>query len=261
MLRAAIAQGTKLGLEAKAFMDKGALVPDSGRDRPDRRAHRRQPDCKKGFILDGFPRTIPQAEALDRDAEERRRAAWIARCFSRFRMPSWFAGFRAAGLSQECGSMYHVESDASRRRTAFAIKCGWPLVQRDDDKAEVIQKRLAVYHQADGAARRVLSAGQRKLQSDRRHAVSRARYRGALEQALSVSGNPMIALKSERELRSDAQGGRDLGPDPPGDVRDGQAGGHDRRASISTLRGGSRSWVRCRLSRAIMGFRLVFAFR
>ena len=144
MLRSAISKGTKLGIEAKSFMDKGALVPDTVvigliQERV------KDPDCKDGFILDGFPRTIPQAQALDvmlstqlhqvdrailfeiADAELVRRLSGRRTCL-------------------KDGSMYHLET-FKPKKDGICDQCGSPLVQRDDDKSEVINKRLAVYHQ------------------------------------------------------------------------------------------------------------------
>jgi adenylate kinase len=143
MLRSAIAKGTQLGLEAKAFMDKGSLVPDSvviGLI-----AERSQaPECKAGFILDGFPRTIPQAQALDEMLKAKGRAVDRAVLFE---IPDSELVRRLSGR-RTClkdGSMYHVETLQPKAAGVCDI-CGSALVQRDDDKAEVIQKRLAVYH-------------------------------------------------------------------------------------------------------------------
>lgn len=144
MLRAAIKQGTKLGLEAKSFMDKGALVPDSVvigliQERT------QEPDCKSGFILDGFPRTIPQAEALDVMLKGQSRQ--VGRVVL-FEIPDSELVRRLSGrrTCSKCGSMFHVES-MRPKKDGICDQCGSPLIQRDDDKPEVIQKRLQVYHQ------------------------------------------------------------------------------------------------------------------
>lgn len=144
MLRAAIKQGTKLGLEAKSFMDKGALVPDSVvigliQERT------QEPDCKSGFILDGFPRTIPQAEALDVMLKSQSRQ--VGRVVL-FEIPDSELVRRLSGrrTCSKCGSMFHVES-MRPKKDGICDQCGSPLIQRDDDKPEVIQKRLQVYHQ------------------------------------------------------------------------------------------------------------------
>jgi adenylate kinase len=144
MLRTAIGAGTKLGLEAKTFMDKGALVPDSvviGLIAERSKAE----DCKKGFVLDGFPRTIPQAQALDDMLKTQGRGVDRTVLFD---IPDAELVRRLSGrrTCTKDGSMYHVESLRPKKDGVCDV-CGSSLVQRDDDKAEVIQKRLAVYHQ------------------------------------------------------------------------------------------------------------------
>jgi adenylate kinase len=144
MLRSAIAAGTQLGLEAKSFMDKGSLVPDAvviGLIAERSKAA----DCKDGFILDGFPRTIPQAEALDQMLKSQSRAVDGAVLFE---IPDSELVRRLSGR-RTClkdGSMYHIET-LQPKKPGLCDQCGALLIQRDDDKAEVIQKRLAVYHQ------------------------------------------------------------------------------------------------------------------
>lgn len=144
MLRAAIKAGTRLGLEAKAFMDKGSLVPDSVvigliEERI------QEADCLGGFILDGFPRTIPQAEALDAmlSRQERKVARTVL-----FEIPDSELVSRLSGrrTCSKCGAMYHVDS-MRPKKDGVCDQCGGSLLQRDDDKPEVIQKRLQVYHQ------------------------------------------------------------------------------------------------------------------
>lgn len=142
MLRAAISQGTQLGLEAKSFMDKGSLVPDAvviGLIKERIQA----PDCKNGFILDGFPRTIPQAEALDQMLAQQSKKVDKAVLFDidDSELIRRLSGRRTC---PKCGAMFHIES-AKPKRDGICDQCGAALVQRDDDKAEVIEKRLAVY--------------------------------------------------------------------------------------------------------------------
>jgi adenylate kinase len=139
MLRAAVRAGTTLGLEAKQFMDAGALVPDEViiglvKDRI------RQPDCRHGFLFDGFPRTIPQAEAmkqagvdLDFVVEIDVDDAEIVRRLS---------GRRVHPAS---GRTYHVAFQPPRAEGKDDVT-GELLIQRDDDKEETIRKRLQVYH-------------------------------------------------------------------------------------------------------------------
>lgn len=144
MLRSAIAAGTKLGLEAKSYMDKGSLVPDTvviGMI-----SERTQEfDCKGGFILDGFPRTIPQAEALDKVLTSRSKK--IDKVIS-FEIADTELVGRATGrrTCPKCNSMYHIVS-AKPRTEGVCDRCGSKLIQRDDDKTEVISNRLKVYHE------------------------------------------------------------------------------------------------------------------
>ncbi len=142
IFRANVAQGTPLGTEAKRYMDAGHLVPDEvtinmvgGR--------LAEPDATDGFLLDGFPRTVPQAVALDKlladygsgvdlvlelvvdDDEVIRRLSGRRTC-------------------RGCGKIWHVEFDAPSRE-GLCDRCGGELFQRDDDKAETVAERLRVY--------------------------------------------------------------------------------------------------------------------
>lgn len=143
MLRTAITQGTSLGKEAKQFMDSGALVPDSlvvgliGE-------RSRERDCATGFILDGFPRTIAQADALGEMLKAQGRKVDKVILFN---IPDSELVKRLSGrrTCTKCGSMYHVVS-APSKKGGVCDNCGSLLVQRDDDRSEVIQKRLEVYH-------------------------------------------------------------------------------------------------------------------
>lgn len=139
MLRAAVKAGTPLGVEAKKFMDAGALVPDAViiglvQERIG------QPDCARGFLFDGFPRTIPQADAmkaagvvLDHVVEIDVDDAEIIRRMS---------GRRVHAAS---GRTYHVVFNPPRVAGKDDVT-GEDLVQRDDDREEVVRKRLEVYH-------------------------------------------------------------------------------------------------------------------
>jgi len=144
MLRSAIQGGTKLGMEAKSYMDKGMLVPDSVvvgliEERS------QSPECKNGFILDGFPRNIPQAEALDRMLA--REGKKVDRAVS-FMIENKELILRLSGRRTciKCGAMYHIDNLPSKIPGQCDI-CQGALVQRDDDKVEVIQKRLSVYEE------------------------------------------------------------------------------------------------------------------
>ena len=144
MLRDAVARGTVHGLTAKGYMDRGELVPDEIVNAVVRERLGR-PDVEGGFILDGFPRSRAQAEALGRILEERRLRldhvvhvtlgdeAIVARLSKRRSCPS-------------CGAVYHLESKPPKTMGA-CDECGARLVQRDDDRPEVIRNRLNVYRE------------------------------------------------------------------------------------------------------------------
>jgi len=140
LLRAAAAAGTKAGLEAKSYMDKGALVPDETvvgvlKDRI------AEPDCEKGFLLDGFPRNTAQAQVLEdlgvkidlvislevEDEEIMERMSGRRVCL-------------------KCGATFHVKNAPSAKGD-LCDKCGDPLVIRADDKPETVADRLKVYHE------------------------------------------------------------------------------------------------------------------
>lgn len=142
MLRAAVQQGTRLGNEAKAYMDRGELVPDAVvigllEERISR------PDCKAGLVLDGFPRTDVQARALD--GELKRMGKSVDRAVY-FEIPNRQLVERLSGrrTCSKCGTMYHVIGNPSKKN-GFCDRCDGPLVQRDDDREEVIMNRLEVY--------------------------------------------------------------------------------------------------------------------
>ena len=139
ILRAAIKDGTPIGLEAKSYMDAGKLVPDSViigivAQRLE------QPDCANGFILDGVPRTIGQAEALDKAGVAFDHVISIE--ISDGEIVDRMAGRR---VCSSCGAPYHVKAKPPKQE-GVCDSCGGPLVQRDDDKAETVLHRLEVYH-------------------------------------------------------------------------------------------------------------------
>ena len=140
ILRAAIQEGTPTGLEAKRYMDAGKLVPDSVIIGivADRLA---QPDCAKGFILDGVPRTIGQAEALDQSGVTFDHVLSIE--ISDQEIEERMSGRR---VCSKCGAPYHVKAKPSKVE-GVCDACGGPLVQRDDDRPETVRRRLEVYHQ------------------------------------------------------------------------------------------------------------------
>ena len=139
MIREALKSGTEMGLKAKAFIEAGQLVPDEVViGIVDERL--RQDDCKNGFILDGFPRTIPQAEALDRMGVTIDRVVDI-------NVPDEVITRRVSGrrVCLDCGNTYHVETKKPQVE-GVCDRCGSTLVQRKDDQPETVQERLHVYH-------------------------------------------------------------------------------------------------------------------
>ena len=139
MLRAAIKANTKLGLEAKQFMDSGALVPDQLIIELVKERIQNE-DCKQGFLLDGFPRTIPQAEAM-------KQASISIDIVIEIDVPDSVIVERLSGRRTHLasGRIYHIQNNPPKIQDKDDIT-GEPLVQRDDDKKETILKRLDVYH-------------------------------------------------------------------------------------------------------------------
>ena len=140
MLRAAVKDGTDLGLEAKKFMDAGGLVPDTViiglvKERIN------QDDCSNGFLFDGFPRTIPQANALNDAGVDIDYVIEID--VNDEEIIKRLSGRR---VHPESGRTYHVLFNTPKVEGIDDIS-GEPLVQRDDDKEETIKKRLEVYHE------------------------------------------------------------------------------------------------------------------
>ncbi len=142
MFRAAISNGTELGKEAKSYMDKGQLVPDIVtvgiiRDRIS------MSDCREGFLLDGFPRTLPQAEALDNLMEEMSSNldAVLNISVPLDRLIDRLTGRR---MCRNCGTIYHLLYNAPEVENVCDA-CGGELYQRDDDKEETVKSRLEVY--------------------------------------------------------------------------------------------------------------------
>ena len=144
IFRANIKNGTELGKEAKKYMDAGALVPDelTVRILLDRVS---QEDCRDGYVLDGFPRTIPQAQVLDEELGKLGESidhainvdvpdeAIVARMSGRRACPA-------------CGATYHIVNIPPKKE-GICDACGGELILRDDDKPETVQKRLNVYHE------------------------------------------------------------------------------------------------------------------
>lgn len=143
IFRANIKNGTELGKKAKTYMDQGLLVPDElvvdlvvdrvGQD-----------DCKNGYVLDGFPRTIPQAESLDAALAKLGESIDYA---INVEVPDENIIRRMGGRRAcvGCGATYHIVYNAPKTENVCDA-CGEKLILRDDDKPETVQKRLAVYH-------------------------------------------------------------------------------------------------------------------
>ena len=126
IFRANIKNNTELGKKAKTYMDKGELVPDELvvdliMDRF------KEADCANGYVLDGFPRTIPQAEALDKALAANNEAVDFA-------------------INVGCGATYHIQFNAPKVE-GVCDTCGEKLILRDDDKPETVKNRLSVYHE------------------------------------------------------------------------------------------------------------------
>jgi adenylate kinase len=144
IFRANIKNGTELGKKAKEFMDKGELVPDELTCDlvVDRIA---QDDAQNGFVLDGFPRTIPQAEALEKALEARGEKMDFAIDVD---VPDDNIIGRMSGRRAclNCGATYHIVAIPPKKEGICDV-CGEALVQRDDDKEETVKNRLNVYHE------------------------------------------------------------------------------------------------------------------
>ena len=143
IFRANIKEGTELGKKAKSYMDQGLLVPDELTlelimDRF------QNPDCANGYVLDGFPRTIPQAEALTAALEKNGETIDYA---INVEVPDENIVTRMSGRRAclACGATYHVVY-APTKTEGVCDRCGEKLVLRDDDKPETVKKRLDVYH-------------------------------------------------------------------------------------------------------------------
>jgi adenylate kinase len=144
IFRAAVKEGTPLGLEAKHYLDEGKLVPDEVvvgivKERL------MQPDCLNGFLLDGFPRTIPQAQALDNflTAENRNLTAVINIEVNAEVLMTRLTGRR---VCRQCAAVYHT-INKREKVSGVCDHCGGEIYQREDDTAATVQKRLQVYQE------------------------------------------------------------------------------------------------------------------
>ena len=142
MFRAAVKEGTELGKKAKACMDKGELVPDEVTVGIVRERLAKD-DCKNGFILDGFPRTVEQADALAKILDEL--GIKLTRVLN-IHVPAEDLIERAVGrrICKKCGSTYHVKFNPTKAE-GICDNCGGELYQRGDDNAETMKTRLTTY--------------------------------------------------------------------------------------------------------------------
>ncbi len=144
IFRANIKNGTELGLKAKSYMDKGQLVPDDVTigmllDRINEK------DCEDGYVLDGFPRTIPQAESLKKALAEKGDSLDIA---IDIEVPDEEIEARMSGRRScpKCGASYHVKFTPPVK-VGVCDRCGTELIRRDDDEPETVKARLVTYHE------------------------------------------------------------------------------------------------------------------
>jgi adenylate kinase len=144
IFRANIKNGTELGKQVEAYMNKGLLVPDElvvsiVKDRLTKE------DCKNGFLLDGFPRTVNQAEALDKELKDMN--IKLDKVIN-IEVGKEILIERAIGrrICKNCGATYHVKFNPPKAEN-ICDKCGGELYQRDDDKVETVEKRIKVYHE------------------------------------------------------------------------------------------------------------------
>jgi adenylate kinase len=141
MFRAAMKDGTELGLKAKSFMDKGELVPDEVTigivgERLSKE------DCKKGFLLDGFPRTVPQAEALEKIlADLNKNIDYVINID--VKIDVLMERLTGRRICKDCGATYHLVFNPPSKE-GICDRCGGELYQRADDNAETVQNRLDV---------------------------------------------------------------------------------------------------------------------
>ncbi len=164
IIREALKSGTEMGQKAKAFIEAGQLVPDEVViGIVDERL--REDDCQNGFILDGFPRTIPQAEALDRMGITIDRVVDIS-------VPDEVITRRVSGrrVCLDCGNTYHIETKKPLK-DGVCDRCGSTLVQRKDDQPATVQERLQVYHDQTEPLRDYYAAAGKLLVVDGQKAI------------------------------------------------------------------------------------------
>jgi adenylate kinase len=146
LLREAVANGTEAGKKAKEFMDKGNLVPDEVLIKMFREKLS-SPECAKGFILDGFPRNVPQAKALDGLLKELHKEldSVINLTVDEAKLKERLVGRRSCS-NKACGAIYHIKFNPPQKENICDL-CGSPLSHRSDDKEEVVAARLQTYRE------------------------------------------------------------------------------------------------------------------
>jgi adenylate kinase len=148
MFRAAVKEGTPLGMEAKSYMDRGQLVPDHVTIGIVRERLAKE-DCTSGFLLDGFPRTVPQAEALDELLRDMGREIHHV-IYIEVDEDELLKRLTGRRICRNCGATYHVVF-APPKTDGVCDRCGGELYQRDDDRIETVAERLKVNMEQTGA--------------------------------------------------------------------------------------------------------------
>jgi adenylate kinase len=145
ILREAIKEETQVGLKAKSYVEKGALVPDDIINKIVI-LRLKKPDSKQGFILDGYPRTVTQALKLDKALSQRDEEIDFVLYF-KTSTPVIIERLSGRRICRECQAVYHIKNMPPRKE-GVCDRCGGSLYQRPDDKEETVKKRLEVYAQA-----------------------------------------------------------------------------------------------------------------
>ena len=141
IFRNAIKNGTPLGVKAKKYIDSGELVPDEVTNGIVKE-RLQDKDCNGGFILDGYPRTLDQAEALDRNLDELSKTLDLV-IYTRVRESELIKRLTGRRICEDCGVTYHVDFNPPEEESV-CDECGGKLIQRDDDKEETVKNRINV---------------------------------------------------------------------------------------------------------------------
>jgi adenylate kinase len=163
MFRAAVKEETPLGIEAKSYMDQGALVPDRVtigivRDRLGK------DDCENGFLLDGFPRTVPQAEALDQLLQDIEKEIDYA-IYIEVPQTELLKRLTGRRICSNCGTTFHLQFNPPKV-DGVCDRCGSSLYQREDDQEETVAKRLKINQEQTEHLIRYYTANQKLVRVD-----------------------------------------------------------------------------------------------